>query len=169
MREKVKILTWVPAIIVMVMIYRFSASTGKESSNLSLGITQDVLEMITNVTNQEMTLEEQQKIIEKIHTPIRKLGHITEYAALGFMYAIPLYVYHKKRKSNLILTSELLLLLYAALDECHQLFVSERSGRVTDVLIDGIGGIVGILCFYLLIYIINKLGKKSPQMSVNSN
>ncbi len=37
--------------------------------------------------------------------------------------------------------------LYAASDETHQLFVAGRSGRVTDVMIDSAGAILGVLIF----------------------
>ena len=36
-------------------------------------------------------------------------------------------------------------ILYACLDEIHQLFVSGRSGQIMDVFIDSMGIIIGIL------------------------
>ena len=39
---------------------------------------------------------------------------------------------------------------YAVTDEVHQLFVPGRSGRITDVLIDGAGAVVGGIVVRLL-------------------
>ena len=41
-------------------------------------------------------------------------------------------------------------LLAAALDECQQLFVPERSGQVSDVVIDLAGAAAGLLVFSLI-------------------
>ncbi|HIU52150.1 MAG TPA: VanZ family protein [Candidatus Merdicola faecigallinarum] len=38
--------------------------------------------------------------------------------------------------------------IYAITDEIHQLFVPGRSGEIRDVLIDGLGIIVGIILIY---------------------
>ena len=38
--------------------------------------------------------------------------------------------------------------LYAASDELHQVFVPPRQGSVWDVLLDTLGGAVGLLCLW---------------------
>ncbi len=46
--------------------------------------------------------------------------------------------------------SALASLLYAALDEFHQLFIDQRGGRVEDVLIDAVGiALAGLILFLL--------------------
>jgi VanZ family protein len=47
--------------------------------------------------------------------------------------------------------------LYAATDELHQLFVSERSAQVLDVLIDGAGSLVGTLVFTLCLALMTRI------------
>lgn len=153
MERKFKILTWIPAVIMMIIIFRFSASTGERSSELSLELTKGIVGIVSDFANTNMNQEEELKIIEMIHTPIRKLGHITEYAVLGFALCLPFYFYYKKRKGSLYVYSEGFLIIYACIDEFHQLFVAERSGRFTDVLIDGLGGIIGIFGFFILLKI----------------
>jgi len=49
---------------------------------------------------------------------------------------------------------------YAALDEIHQLFVADRSGLITDVMIDSIGIALGICIFMFIYQMINKILKK---------
>lgn len=154
MYHKIKIITWIPALFIMAIIFGFSASTGEQSSGLSLELTKDIVNMVTDITNAEINQDEELKIIEMIHTPIRKLGHVTEYAALGFALCIPFYFYHGKRKRDLYVYCESFLIIYAGIDEMHQLFVAERSGRLSDVLIDGAGGAIGILAFCIVLNII---------------
>lgn len=154
MAHKIKILTWIPALTIMLIIFGFSASTGEQSSGLSLELTKDIVSMVTDITNGEINQEEEFKLIEMIHTPIRKLGHLTEYAVLGLTLCIPFYFYHNKRKMNLYVYSEGFLFIYACIDEFHQLFVAERSGRLSDVIIDSLGGAIGILGFCILLRVI---------------
>jgi VanZ family protein len=151
MSHNIKIITWIPAILIMIIIFGFSASNGEQSSGLSLELTKDIVGLVTDITNTDINQDEELKIIEMIHTPIRKLGHLTEYAALGFALCIPFYFYHGKRKRNLYVYSEIVLVIYAGIDELHQLFVAERSGRFTDVLIDGLGGLIGIFVFCIIL------------------
>jgi VanZ family protein len=67
---------------------------------------------------------------------LRKLAHVTEYAILGAL------LLRATRRPGLALG---LATLYAASDEVHQHFVEGRHAAVVDVLIDGIGALVGVL------------------------
>ena len=42
-------------------------------------------------------------------------------------------------------------MLYAITDELHQLFINGRSGNFIDVLIDSVGGAIGIAVVYFAI------------------
>ena len=42
-------------------------------------------------------------------------------------------------------------IFYACTDEIHQLFVPDRSGQLTDVLIDSIGLTLGLLFFLMML------------------
>ena len=69
---------------------------------------------------------------------LRKMAHVTEYFVLAF------FLYRAIK--NFFMTS----VLYAVSDEIHQLFVPGRHGSPNDVLID----MIGIVCFYLMIKLI---------------
>jgi len=47
-----------------------------------------------------------------------------------------------------IIYSLLIVSLYAASDEIHQMFVLERSGEIRDVIIDVCGGISCVIFYY---------------------
>lgn len=80
---------------------------------------------------------------------IRKLAHVIEFFALFLLLVNALWQEHKPlslsaNKSTLIIASTVTL-LYAIFDEVHQLFVPGRTGSVSDVLIDAIGILLGLL------------------------
>lgn len=160
MKHRIRIITWIPALIIMYIIFGFSSSTGEQSSGLSLELTKDIVNIVTDITNADIDYAGELKIIDMVHTPIRKLGHLSEYAALGLAICIPFYFYHKKRGRDLYIYSEGLVVVYACIDEFHQLFVPERSGSLIDIAIDGVGGSIGILVFCILLKGIRGLGFK---------
>ena len=64
-----------------------------------------------------------------------------------------------KVKKYLYWFSYLFCLLYAISDEIHQLFINERSGQVTDVLVDMSGAIIASIFLYLIIKIKKRKSK----------
>ncbi|MBU0279101.1 MULTISPECIES: VanZ family protein [unclassified Gemella] len=83
---------------------------------------------------------------------IRKLGHLSEFFALGYFFSSFLATtkYFFTNKKKYIVYSLLFVVLYAISDEVHQLFIPNRSGNITDVFIDSIGGMLGIFTFTIL-------------------
>ena len=84
----------------------------------------------------------------------RKGAHLTEYAVLALLCwrALRKPVRNDPRlwdwrTARLVL---LLVALYAATDEFHQLFVANREPMVHDVLIDTAGGAAGLLALWVL-------------------
>ena len=69
---------------------------------------------------------------------IRKLAHFAEYMVLGFILALT------NKKDNKISFSLLIVLIVSILDEFLQGFIG-RTSMVYDIVIDGIGGYIGIL------------------------
>ncbi|WMJ85888.1 VanZ family protein [Anaerocolumna sp. MB42-C2] len=160
MKNKLKLLYWLPAVVMMLLIFQFSTANGEQSSGLSLGLTQKIIDTVTSVANIDLTPGEKLSMIEAIHGPVRKLGHLTEYALFAITVAFPLYTFHQKRRWNLLFWCEGICILYACSDEFHQLFVPERSGQITDVLIDSIGITFGLLIFFLFLKIYNRYKPK---------
>jgi VanZ family protein len=66
---------------------------------------------------------------------VRKLGHITGYAALTALWAWALQGFVRRP----VLAAVCIALAYACTDEFHQTFVRGRSGSPRDVAIDVVG------------------------------
>lgn len=105
-----------------------------------------------------MSSEEQLIIVESLTRIVRKLAHFTVYFCLGATSFSALCTYDLKRKTKMIMAFSLSF-CYAVSDEVHQLFVSGRAGRVSDVLIDSMGAICGIATVIFLLVIHRKIRK----------
>ena len=145
-----------PVIAVMVMIYCFSAQTGVESGAMSGKITTWVLNLVIP-DFADFTPEKQEAIRSAVGLLIRKMGHFTEYAMLGFSLMLHITQLQKKIPVRLpLLWAWGIGTIYAASDEFHQGFVAGRGPSVVDVMIDSAGIIAGVL---LLCAVLHKLGK----------
>ena len=121
----------------MGLIFSLSHQTVIQSSELSAGITEVIIEKVEKVfPNMEFNLA-------SFHHIVRKNAHFSIYLMLGFLVAYALGEIGVQGY-RLIELSLLVCVLYATSDELHQLFVSGRGAQVKDVLIDSAGAIVGI-------------------------
>lgn len=93
---------------------------------------------------------------------VRKTAHFTEYAVLGILVSQALDPRHAVDVRALGLTA-LICVLVPSIDETIQLFVSGRSGQVTDVLLDCCGAATGILLRSLIVHLSNGDGSKPVQ------
>lgn len=174
-------LMYLPAVGLMIVIFFFSSQPAEESSTESSRIVGMVLHFWESIRGIKFSAQEFTFWAEKIHTPVRKLAHMTEYAVLSLSIFVPAVVQHtkvlyhwtddeKKKRiwkkaawAKLVLVSMAVVLTYAATDEFHQLFVEGRSGKLTDVLIDGCGAILGIFAFLLFWRILEIVGFERKQ------
>lgn len=102
----------------------------------------------------EMSLEEQLSYTDAIDYSIRKAAHATEYAILGaLLTGVCVVDINGYKKWLQFLAPWVATVIYAATDEFHQLFVEGRSGQVTDVCIDALGGAVGVLVMLVILRI----------------
>ena len=77
---------------------------------------------------------------------IKKTAHIVEYSILAvLLYRAMIGSDIEKKKA--IIFSMLIVSLYGFTDEFHQSFTPGREPRIRDVIIDTIGGALGVLTF----------------------
>lgn len=86
---------------------------------------------------------------------LRKLAHITEYSLLGLLTQTIRISLKKQGKNISIWLPLFCVLAVGVLDEFFQSF-SSRTGAVSDVLLDFIGGIAGVLVATLISCIVKK-------------
>ena len=150
-----QVLSFLPALLIMVAIFRFSSQNADDSSTESIRITQELLCAIRDRFRLSWTPSQLSLYIERSEFFIRKLAHFSEYAALGLSLILPLCAFYSGsfKKKTLFLTSWIICIAYAASDELHQFFSPGRSPQIRDVVIDSFGALAGILLGLLLIRI----------------
>ena len=101
--------------------------------------------IVEEITHKDFSAES----IEAWHHFIRKCAHFTEYMVLGMTVV---YAFGEKLKTvkRIIPVALGLCAFYAATDEIHQHFVPKRVGTVSDVLLDSVGALTGIVIFLLI-------------------
>nr|WP_295307311.1 VanZ family protein [uncultured Blautia sp.] len=139
-----KPLSFLPAIVMMYVIYSFSAQTGEVSGALSYEVSYQIVETKNEVLNENKSYDELAYSASSIEFYVRKAAHMTEYCLLAIAISFPLYVYGV-RGIWLILLAGVICVGFAGLDEYHQSFVANRGPSMRDVGIDSIGVTVGIL------------------------
>jgi VanZ family protein len=105
--------------------------------------------------------------LESIHFFIRKCAHFTEYFILSLLILRGIRAGQRGTHLRWALTSILLIVAYASLDEFHQSFVPGRTAAVTDVMIDSFGGIMAQVAAGLVMVWSNARHKRGlPNISV---
>jgi VanZ family protein len=85
--------SFIPAILMMSMIFSFSSQNGTESSHLSEKVARGIFITIDHVMDRGWDDEKIQELADEYQYPVRKLAHMTEYCLLAIAISFPLYVY----------------------------------------------------------------------------
>lgn len=153
---------WFVLIIInCIAIFQFSNQNAQISGNTSGKVVDWIADIIPSIK----TLDEEEKtrVKEEIMQPIiRKLAHFSIYALLGFLI-MGLTCTYKGTFYQKVLFSVLLSCCYAISDEIHQLFISGRSGQITDVFIDTAGALTGAIILMLIIKCYRRITKKQRE------
>lgn len=139
-----KPLSFLPAIIMMYVIFSFSAQTGTDSGNLSYKVSYKIVEIGNEILQKNLEPWEIEQKANEIEYPVRKLAHMTEYFLLAVALSLPFYVYGL-RGFALMIVAGLICVGFACGDEYHQSFVAGRGPSIKDVGIDSIGAFIGII------------------------
>ena len=144
-------------VVWMAVIFSFSAKPGDESEIQSLRAGKIVCSIFVPGYD-NMSEQEQIFMAESIDYPVRKAAHATEYAILaGFILGI---VVTSLINWKHLLEVVFVAVVYASTDEFHQLFVPGRNGQFIDVVIDGVGALIGVLIVFLVYKLVCKIKNK---------
>ena len=150
--DKTLVVDGVITLLIMGMIFAFSAQDATESSALSDGLAYRIIDgvrsFIPGMTMDTMTFV------------IRKMAHFTEYTVLGIFVTrtaqdVRRLVESAEQKGAAALRNAYtkawsLGIIYATSDEYHQYFVPGRACQFRDVCIDSAGVLLGVLLVWCL-------------------
>lgn len=148
------ILTSIPALAMMLIIFYFSSCDGDTSTNSSDTVVQCIISFMKSIPFFHFSKGEYYNLALHLSFPVRKMAHMMEFGMLFLCFVLALYSFieHGIKKKYWRLIAFLLTVLYAVSDEFHQLFVVGREGRILDVMIDSLGALI----IWLIIYRIDK-------------
>lgn len=158
-----KVISTILVIIWMLTIFYFSHQQGTGSSNTSKKVANVIVNIID--IKHQMQDEQKEELVEKIEPYIRKLAHYTIYTIGGILLVNCMYVYIKEYKKAVV-NASIIGVFYAMTDEIHQLFVSGRSGRIVDVVIDSIGIFTGIVAYLIVTKIVGIIVDKANRKEI---
>lgn len=154
---KSKQMPWIPAVLVMIVIFLFSAKDASASDATSHPIAKVVLCVVEKLGS-DISLGDYEYWIDRLNFIVRKAAHITEYTILSICLYRGWYSVQLTNKGIAVLTF-VSGVFYAATDEFHQRFVPGRGGQISDVGIDSLGCILGIIVCIIFLKIKNKDGR----------
>lgn len=115
-------------ILIMLLIWSFSAQNGESSDSLSIPLAAKL-----GLTN----------------GVVRKIAHFLIYALLGAALVNYFRSINDKKFPTLkpLILSIFIAIIYSSIDEYHQSFIPERDGNPIDIVIDSLGAIAGISAY----------------------
>ena len=152
---------WIPALILMAVIFSFSAQDAPTSAQVSSGVV-EFLDPIIEPIIRGMDPAQKQVFKASFHENVRKSAHAFIYSLLGAAY---LFAVTPMRLGGVFpqLLSVGLSFAYACTDEFHQSFVSGRGPAFTDVLIDTAGALAGVLIFCGVLALVRATGNRAKR------
>jgi len=90
---KLKYISWIPAVIIMGIIFYFSSRQVDNSNESSLTIANRILNIYENITNSNYQENVRTDILDSINHIVRKGAHFCEYALLACAIAFHLLVW----------------------------------------------------------------------------
>lgn len=135
------VLSWLLVLVILGFIFSLSAQDAEESKELSDSLVSKIFQWIELYIDGEL---------------IRKFAHMLEFTALSFSLYNGIFATWELKKSPII--SLLITVICAIGDEIHQIFVPGRAFQLSDILIDSIGAIIGVVAYLIMykIYLILK-------------
>lgn len=153
MRRKIAVMI---CLLWMGFIFYQSSKTSEQSNEMSHEIVNYIgnqqKEEAKVETHESMMTQESKWNFDQVNVFIRKSAHAFEFFILSLLLAWALIEYNISGW-KLIFWTLISVLLYALSDEFHQLFVEGRSARFFDVMVDFIGGFIGLLLVQLILKI----------------
>ena len=137
MKLFVKWMLFVMMIVCMSGIFMFSSQTGEQSNNISGTLTEKIAESDLSGDRIGESYEER----DRFNTALRKYAHFMMFFVLGLLAAAFAQLAFAKLYTRLGYPLGVSL-VWALVDEVHQMYVPGRTGQPMDVLIDFIGALL---------------------------
>ena len=144
--KAVPVLLWAAVLVLMTVIFIFSAQPADESSETSSPFV-DVYMRLFHPDLDSLSPEEQFVLRESASFTVRKAAHLSIYTLLGLLLTAAVSSTFPAGGYKRLWLPFLLGALWAVSDEIHQSLVPGRSCELRDMAIDSAGVLLGVLFF----------------------
>ena len=151
-----KVIKFLLMILWMGLIFSFSNDSGSVSTKKSDGLIINTIEIIIG---RDLSAFEKEKWVNYLVVPVRKGAHIGIYFILGILIVIFISEFINTNFKSMFWSS-IIAFLYACSDEFHQLLIPGRSGQLSDIFLDTLGAIAGIVIFLRIVRMCSKNEQK---------
>ncbi len=135
---------WALAVVCAAAIFYFSAQPAAESNGLSRGIVKYIVDSAVALMNIKLASAEKWQLISNINSVGREYMHGVVFFVLGLTVHKAVTASGYPGRSAMAI-SLALCLLYALVDETHQLFVPGRAFQLRDLITDAVGSSIAVL------------------------
>lgn len=156
-------LTGVLTLIMMAVIFIFSAQNAMDSTQVSSGLLQQIIDWERPIA--ELLAGRSLSFME-LELYLRKAGHFTEYLLLGLFVSCHLRLVGRRHGGwwSFLIGSG-----YAVTDELHQLLSEGRYASTVDVCIDSCGVATGLLLCAVIAVILRKTCRRELKKNSGSS
>ena len=155
-KKTIMIIGIILSIAWMGVIFWFSSRTSSQLDMRNRFIVKIILELFFKNFD-TLPIDNQNQILNNISFYVSKSAHYLEYGMLALLLSLAFILVKKRRYRYLFIM--LVVILYAASDEIHQIFTGGRTPRSLDVIYDSLGGLTMVLLIELVITFIGLVRK----------
>ena len=137
------ILGFIPLVLLLGLVFWFSANDSEDSSNQSKVVVKFIKGHVLPDLNTMVSKKDDRTINRTLSHIVRKTTHFMIYALMGVCSFGALW-FIERRKLRFF-SAVTFCFIYAVTDEMHQVFVPWRSGELTDVIMGTSGSVLGSL------------------------
>lgn len=149
-----RVLTLLLVIVWVAVIYWFSSQAMQETTQQ----TYEVLVRLGLATKAELIRSTDPSVV-LLKYLARKGAHLLLFTVLGGFVTVAFFTLTRRKGLRLVLPAWLTASLLGVADEVHQHFVPGRTMQVSDMALDAVGALLGVLVAWLAISVMLAVGR----------
>ena len=140
------------------VIFAFSSQDANASGTLSWKVDYKLVDKfnILRSDTDKVMVDDVHGVLDHL---VRKSAHVVEYGLFAILILNTLYAFQIPYKRCYGIAMGIVV-IYASLDEFHQLFSDGRSAQISDVMIDSFGGVLALGVIAIVVYRYRKKKKR---------
>jgi len=138
----IELISWIPAIITIIIIWYMSSQTGTVSTDTSAKVTSDIA--MRSFFGINLGFLDDPELMDVLHSIVRSCAHIGEYAVLALCVCIACRVCKVRGRFRQIYALMICGIISLS-DEMLQVFVPDRYGDLSDIVCDMAGAAFSVI------------------------